>query len=239
MSSGNKINFFTVPYEGGIAESTYAKWQAPLGERFNVIPLEPAGHGRRINEPFTDSMAATVDDLFERILPFVLHDTPWVIYGHSLGSIVAYELVRKVMAEGIQQPLGIYVSGRNGPEHKQTEPDYHVLSDKDFVEALKNIPGTPQDLFANASMIDAFLPIIRNDYKVMETYRYQQNNPTTINGFITGFLSKNDSRVSADFFRHWGYYCDGRFNVHEFPGHHFFIHDDYAAICEIIKTELL
>lgn len=239
MSNDYKINFFAVPYAGGIAESTYGKWQEPLGDEFNVIPLEPAGHGRRINTPFTDTMEATVNDLFERIKPFVLHDTPWVIYGHSMGTIVAYELVRKVIDEGMLQPLGMFVSGRNGPEHRYTEPDYHELSDDDLITQLKKVDGTPKELFAYPSLLKTFLPIIRNDYKVIENYRFNQDNPTTMDGFITGFYSDNDRLVSRDNFEHWGFYCKGLFNVHEFSGHHFFIHDDYPKICELIRAQLL
>lgn len=237
MSQHDTINFFAVPYAGGIAESTYGKWQAPLGERFNVIPLEPAGHGRRMNEPFTDSMHATVEDLFQRIKPELETGTPWVMYGHSMGTIIVYELVRKILAQGLPQPLGLYLSGRNGPEHIYTEPDYHVLNDDELIAALKRIDGTPQQMFDFPALLQTFLPIIRNDYKVIETYRHQSP-AIQIEGFITAFYSDNDSLVSRDVFEHWGHYCKGRFTVHEFSGHHFFIHDDYPKICALIKAEL-
>ncbi len=238
MSNVNKINFFAVPYAGGIAESTYGKWQQPLGDRFKVIPLEPAGHGRRMKDPFTDTMQATVDDLFERIKPEIQQNTPWVIYGHSMGTIIVYELVRRVIAEGLPQPLGLYLSGRNGPENRYTAPDYHVLNDADLVEELRKVDGTPKELFELPALLQTFLPIIRNDYKVIETYHHQ-GPATQIDGFITTFYSDNDKLVSRDVFEQWGNYCKGRFTVHEFSGHHFFIHDHYPAICELIKAELL
>ncbi len=232
-----KINFFAVPYAGGIAESTYGKWQQPLGDQFVVIPLEPAGHGRRMNEPFTDTMQATVDDLFERIKPELQSGRPWVMYGHSMGSVVVYELVRKVIAEGLPQPLGLFLSGRNGPEHRYTEPDYHILDDKGLIAELKKIDGTPKELFDFPALLQTFLPIIRNDYKVIETYRHQ-GPAIQIDGFITAFYSDNDRLVSMEAFEHWGNYCKGRFTIHEFSGHHFFIHDDYPAICEMIRKSI-
>ncbi|MCY7295220.1 thioesterase II family protein [Alteromonas sp. a30] len=238
MSTANTINFFAVPYAGGIAESTYGKWQVPLGDRFKVIPLEPAGHGRRMNEPFTDSMQATVDDLFPRIKPLIEQGTPWVIYGHSMGTIIAYELIRRVIDEGLPQPLGLYISGRNGPEHRYTEPDYHILNDEKLAEELKKVDGSPKELFEFPSLLQTFLPIIRNDYKVIENYRHKSP-AIQIDGFITAFFSDNDKLVSRDVFEHWGNYCKGRFSVHEFEGHHFFIHDDYPKICELIKADLL
>lgn len=237
MSQHNIINFFAVPYAGGIAESTYGKWQQPLGDKFKVIPVEPAGHGRRMNEPFTDSMQATVNDLFQRIKPELETGTPWVIYGHSMGTIIVYELVRKVIEEGLPQPLGMYFSGRNGPEHRYTEPDYHDLDESHLIAALKRIDGTPKELFEFPSLMQTFLPIIRNDYKVIETYRHQ-GEPMQIDGFITAFYSDNDKLVSREVFEHWGNYCKGRFTVHAFSGHHFFINDNYAEICALIKKGL-
>jgi len=229
---------FCIPYAGGIAEVTYGKWQACFGNDLDVVPLEPAGHGRRMNEAFEVSIQSTAENFLPKIKEAVAQGKRYAIYAHSMGTLIAYELVKAIAAANLPEPKGLFLSGRLSPEHQYTGPDLHELSDTDLIESLKNIDGSPKDLFNIPELMKAFLPIIRSDYRITETYQFEKPR-YQIRGFIHCFFSGGDSLVNLEDMHEWKKYCQGEFLIHRYSGHHFFIHDQYVAICEQIKNVLL
>lgn len=231
------INFFAVPYAGSSANAVYVKWQKELGNGFKVIPLELPGRGVRTKEPFTGSMPDLIADLIRQILPVAHSKQPYVFYGHSMGTLVVYELLREIHRLNAPPPLGVFVSGRNTPDYAYPGPEHHRLSDSQLITELKKVSGTPPELFEVAELLQFFLPIIREDYKLLETYKFASPAFVT-EGFITAFFCDDDDLVSLNAFRCWGHFCQGEFTLHKFPGHHFFINNNYPKICAIIREQL-
>ncbi len=231
------INFFAVPYAGSSASSVYMKWQKELGSGFKVIPLELIGRGMRMNEPLTASMPCVIADLIKQIHPIILSKQPYVFYGHSMGTLIVYELLREIDRLNAPPPLGAFVSGRNPPDYAYPGPERHRLSDSELITELKKVSGTPPELFEVAELLELFLPIIREDYKLLETCKLSFPAFVT-EGFITAIFSDNDNLVSLDAFRCWSHFCQGKFTLHQLPGHHFFINDSYPKICTIIREQL-
>lgn len=228
---------FCIPYAGGTAEVTYGKWQKALGPNIQMVALEPAGHGRRMREPFSESIEATALDFLPKVKQAIGEGKRYAIYAHSMGTLIAYELVKAVIHAGLEEPDALFLSGRLPPNHHYNGPDLHLLDDSGLVESLMKIDGSPKDLFSIPALVDTFLPIIRSDYRLTETYTFEPP-ITSINGSIYCFFSDQDSLVNLHDLNEWRHFCRKEFIVHQYDGHHFFINDHYVAICAEIRSAL-
>jgi len=232
----SEIHLFGIPYAGGSAAAIYGRWGRHLQGLFNVVPLELAGHGRRMGEPFHDSMAEVVDDLFQTVSPLA-RQHPYCLYGHSMGCVVAYELVRKLASTGHPPPLTVFLSGRNPPHYSYAKNPLHLMADEIFLREIRKLGGTPDEFFEMKSLIDAFLPIIRNDYRIIERYAFTP--PAHVMETDLVFLhSDADPLVGEPAIQEWRGYCTGRFQVGQFKGGHFFINDQGGPICELIARTM-
>ncbi|WP_024914072.1 thioesterase II family protein [Chania multitudinisentens] len=232
-----KITLFVLPYAGGSAYAIYNKWAMLLGERICLFPLEYAGHGMRMAEPFHQSIDEVVKDLMLKISKAIATGTPYALYAHSMGCIVAYELLRAIDAAKLPAPLTVFLSGRKPPDyHEATQ--YHALSDAEFLAKIKKIGGTPQEFFVMEELVKTFLPILRSDYSLIERYcLLMPICPTTSD--IVYFFGEDDALVTLEEAQAWRHYTKGHFAQHHYPGGHFFIHQHYPDICSRIGQKLL
>jgi len=229
-----KITVFAVAYAGGSARATFSKWALHMGESAEVVPLEYAGHGNRMTEPFHNSIDEIVDDMMGTIRPIIEQESPYVFYGHSMGCAVVYEVVRRIAKEKYAPPEALYLSARRPPNVLPTT-DYHSLTDEEFLDEIKGIGGTPEKFFENKFLIDAFLPVLRNDYKIIEQYRMKEPVHVT-SANIHFFLSDSDSMISKSSAAEWENFTSGDFEIYNFPGGHFFINDFYPEISRLMSS---
>lgn len=230
-----KMTLFAVPYAGGSATAIFSKWKTDLGPDIQLVPLEYAGHGMRMGEAFMNSMQETVADLMKKIRP-VARVKPYSIYAHSMGCAVVYELLQEIAIEKLPQPESIFLSGRN-PPHKHYNANLHKLSDEEFLEEIRAIGGTSKDFFEMKELVKTFLPILRNDYKIVEQYQMQLPIYKT-SADIIFFYSDQDAMVTAQAITEWSHYTHGNFILHKYHGDHFFIHNHHRDICLKIRKQL-
>jgi medium-chain acyl-[acyl-carrier-protein] hydrolase len=230
------MNLFCIPYAGGSAKIIFNGWQQALPSSIKVIPLELAGHGVRIDEPFHGSIEATVADIVSAIKSSVTA-APYAIYGHSMGSLIAYELTKALNAAGLPAPKTVFLSGRKPPHNCSKPRNIHRYNDTLLLEEMKKLGGTPKVFFEVKELVKAFLPIFRNDYRILELYQFVEPiRPTSAD--IVFFHSDGDAVVEGPEVNEWAKYTTGLFTRKNFQGGHFFINDNRQAICDIISEYL-
>ncbi len=231
----SKTVLFGVPYAGGSAAAIYGKWARHLGEHIQLIPLELAGHGRRTNENFHDNIAVAVADMLQTIKEIARSNT-YAFYGHSMGCVLVYELLKAIGSAGLPAPKTVFLSGRNPPHHVYAGKDIHYLSDEAFLTEIKKVGGTPMEFFELPSLVQMFLPVLRADYRLIERYRYAEPRHVTSANLI--FLSSDmDPLVTRPDTEEWRHYTSSQFELHNFSGGHFFINQAYAEICNLITQK--
>jgi surfactin synthase thioesterase subunit len=233
MSDSNLTYLFAVAYAGGSATATYSRWGSFLSDDIKVMPIELAGHGRRMKEAFLPNIMDDVDDLFNRIKP-IAQTAPYMIVGHSMGTIITYELLKRIKAEGLPEPKCVFLSGRNPPHLPYHGEILHVLNDEQFLNKIKKIGGTPDSFFEFTDLIKTFLPILRSDYRKIELYQFQRPNEYFDTKFVF-FFSDDDPHVTKPEIYEWRKYAN-ELQVHDFSGGHFFINDNVEAICNIVNS---
>ncbi|BFH68708.1 thioesterase [Paenibacillus dendritiformis] len=237
VSGMSEIDLFCIPYAGGSAHAIYSKWAEKLKPGIKVRPLELAGHGRRMAEPFHASVEEAVQDFLVEMRPWILQ-RPYAVYGHSMGTGLAYELAAAARASGLPQPVALFLSGRIPPHLKYDTEPMHKLSDAEFLEKIRKIGGTPAQFFESKELLQHFMPILRQDYRMIEQYRVN-GKPRPVDGDIVFFLSDEDELVNLPDILEWAQYTKRSFEYHRFQGGHFFIHEAWDQICTLINRKLL
>src|SRR5215831_8066939 len=120
-----KILLFCFPYAGGSA-AVFNKWNQYLDPNIELVPVELAGRGRRIHEALYKDVAAITEDVFN-IVNEKIAGAPYALFGHSLGSMIAYELGQKIRDLCLLPPIHIFFSGRSAPHLKREDKKiYHL-----------------------------------------------------------------------------------------------------------------
>lgn len=235
----SKVKLFCIPYAGGSA-IIYKKWEALLqSSNIELIPIELAGRGKRSNDELYADVPTAVDDIFSIVSRQLGDGKPYAFFGHSMGAMLAYEVIQKICASHLPEPIHAFFSGRGAPHVKsKREKLYHEMPDEEFKQEIMNLGGTPKEFFDYPELVDYLLPILKNDFKISEiAEKRQEINPLVCE--ITVMVGKEEDELEAESVHGWMRHTTKMCNVHYFNGGHFFINDESDKITDIIKKRLV
>ena len=229
------VRLFCFPYAGGNAQ-IYRNWSKQINENVEVVAVNLPGHGNRIMEPPISRLDILIRKTVEAIYSYLV-EKPFVFFGHSMGALISFEIMRYIFSEYGLKPEHLFVSAYRAPQlnTKITQPKNMHLSDTELIEELKEMNGTPEWVFENDEVMQIFLPVIRADMEVCKTYLYSDEFP--INVPITAFGGNKDKRVSLSEVEKWKEQT-AKFKMEVIQGDHFFIHDMETKITSNINDEL-
>lgn len=226
------IQLFCIPHAGSTAQS-YAKFRPPLSDVANVIPVELAGHGARMRETLPTLVAEHVEDLYPRIREQI--DGPFAFFCHSLGTLLGFEILRKLEADGLVAAHAFF-SGRYTPDLRSTSA-WYAAPDGAFMGMIRRIGGTDPAVFDNPELAKVFVPILRADYQVAETFELEEPE-RILQCPITALAGEMDGIVSQRQLMRWDEFTSGPFRYELVPGGHFYLLDDIDRTARGIREAL-
>jgi medium-chain acyl-[acyl-carrier-protein] hydrolase len=109
----------------------------------------------------------------------------------------------------------------------------HTLNDDELLEEVVRLDGIPHQLRTSGEMRDLFLPILRADLQLDETYTYSPEPPLPCPILACG--GKDDPEAPVAGVREWQFYTESRFALKIMQGGHFFMQTNAA----LFTSELL
>ena len=212
------FRLFCFPYAGGGA-SFSRTWRERLGPDIEVCAIQLPGREERLTETPYVNLSSLIDVLAKVLYPYL--DFPFAFFGHSLGSLISFELTRRLRRQKAPCPLQLFVSGGRAPQIPNPDPPIHLLPDAEFIEALRRFNGTPKALLDHPAFMEVFSPILRSDIRLCETYVYDHEAP--LDCPITAFGGLVDEEVSREELAGWSEQTRSSFRMLMFPGDHFFL----------------
>ena len=229
----NRIKLFCFPYAGG-SSTVYHQWKSLLGDNIELRPIELAGRGRRIGEDMYKNLEEVVDDVFQ-LIRGEIQQSPYMLYGHSMGALITYELAQKINDFRLPKPVHLFFSGKGAPHVKRLDKKkYHLLDEKAFREEVINLGGTPPELFEHPELMELLLPLLKNDFRIAETYSHA-GSIRPFDQDITVLLGREDD-LTTEQCEEWAKHTSEKCQFHYFPGGHFFINNEAVNITQIIKS---
>jgi len=218
-----KIRLFCIPYAGGSA-TVYNSWSDHLDRSIQLVPVEPAGRGKRIHEPFYQSVEEAAEDIV-RIIKHQLFDAPFAFYGHSMGGAIVYRAVQRLKEKNYPLPVHVFFSGRGAPHVKRKDKEpYHTLSEPEFRQKVLDLGGTPQEFFQHPQLLEILMPLLRADFKISWLFGQHFNDVIPMDCDIS-ILTGKEEDLNQEQIDQWTLHTNGNCRFYSFEGGHFFIND--------------
>lgn len=224
-----KIHLFCFHHSGGGA-SIFHSWIEHLSSSIEMIAIQLPGRESRFSEKLTNNLTEILENLSEGFNTF--KETPFFLFGHSLGGLLAYEFAKKVYKKYSLSPKHLIVSATKAP-HIPRKRALHSLDDRDLKEQLKIFNGIDDKILHNEELLQLFFPIIRSDFSISENYINHTIIPIPCN--ITHLSGKNDKTINQHEILEWGKYTTADFKNLTFEGGHFFIKNNQKTIINYIN----
>ena len=228
------LRVFCFPY-AGLGASIYRNWASEFPGHVELCLLQPPGReGRWSEKAFMDAgaLAAAAADAIGSEL-----SVPFVFYGHSLGALISFEVVRLLRYRKLAAPLHLFVSAHRAPQLPNPHPPLRQLPDLEFIEQVsRQYDGIPQAVLENPDLVELMLPCLRADITAFETYACQPAEP--LGCPISAFGGRQDRRVSETELAAWREQTHDVFRVQMFDGNHFFLQERRDELISTIRREL-
>ncbi|MFI0808974.1 thioesterase II family protein [Streptomyces echinatus] len=220
-----------LPHGGGSA-SFYFGLSKALSPALDVRAAQYPGRQDRSEEPPAESVQELAQGVFHALGE--LDERPLALFGHSMGAMVGFELARLLETAG--RPCAVlFLSGRRGPSVERFE-NLHQGSDAQLIEEVVKLDGTDAALLRDEELLGMILPTLRADYRAVETYRPTPG-PRLRSPFVV-LTGDADPRVTPEEARTWSQETDGSFELHVYPGAHFYLVPQRQAVQHRIEATL-
>lgn len=228
-----RLRLICLPYAGGNARM-FRHWNTAMTDGVEACPVELPGRGTRRGEPRVSSMAELVEATATEMEPLL--DLPFAIFGYSMGGLVGFELARALRHLHGREPAALLIAAQNAPSVPLERPTAQTSTDEELGAALYRSGGMPEEAVANARFMRSFLPVLRADYTVVDTYAYKAGEPLRCP--IHLYTGTEDTLVSESGQAEWRRETSGGLVVHRFPGGHYFLREDEGPFLASISSLL-
>ncbi|WP_082373925.1 thioesterase II family protein [Nocardia sp. NRRL S-836] len=225
-----KARLLCLPPGGGSAQ-LYQRWPALLGPEVEVVAVELPGRGARSLQPPLTDMATLVPVLVAELAR--LDDLPLVVFGHSMGGIVGWELCRRLPRE----PRGLVVAAAAAPTRLRSPRWYSETTDEGLRELITRSEGLPSATALDPLFLEYFLPMLRADLTLVNSFEPEPLPPLRCP--LRVYRGAADPLVGDDEANAWLAETQGDARVHTFDGGHFFPRDLPEVVLPQLRADVL
>lgn len=204
----------------GAGASVYRRLALGLPQHIELLAVQLPGREERFGENRLLRMEQVIEHVIEDIVPF--GDRPLVLFGHSMGALVAYKMALALKARIGREPDGLIVSGYGAPDCKKPDATHwHAATDEAFIANLARLGGTPAAILEDRQMMRMLLPVLRADYEVLETCPDKADR--LLSCPLLACAGDRDNAISGNAVEAWRRRSTGRSKIHWFSGGHFYL----------------
>lgn len=219
-----------LPHAGGMAMS-YKCFERYADKDIQFIIVELSGHGGRCGEGLYNTFEEAVDDIYKQIKD-VIREEEYIIFGHSMGSWLAFELYYKIKREKNTMPMHMFFSGNVSPFYEKDRIKSSDLSDEVFLENIVREGLTSREIFEDSKLREIFLPVLKHDFQMLEDY-YPEASRELIHCEITVMGGYQDISMGNKI-ESWRSLTSKKCKVYYFKGDHFFLFSNAQEVVKII-----
>jgi medium-chain acyl-[acyl-carrier-protein] hydrolase len=223
------------PAGGGM--TGFWPWIAPLQGRANLYAASLPGREQRLREEPARALDALAQPLAEAVA--ALADRPLLVFGHSFGALLAYEIVHRLFAEGrlARERVHLLASGRVAPHLPSRAERVSHLSPRDVVFRVAELHGNiPVALLEQPDYVAMIGRALQADLSINETYRWTERPPLSCP--VTAVGGVGDPVVSEAELDAWEKHAGGGFERRLLDGDHFYFRPaaGQRALMEIVAA---
>lgn len=219
------------PHAGGAAAAYRALAGALADRGLDAYILQYPQRAERLTDPAPDTVEELAAGLFAA--------GPWAqvgplrLFGHCLGSLVAFEFARIAEDRGLAV-RGLWASAGQAPSTVAEGPAVPT-TDAEMLADIVDLGGTDPRLLADEDFVDLLLPAVRADYRAFN--RYTCAPEVRIRADIHAVGGRADHRTDTGHLRRWAGHTGGGFSFRQFDGGHFYLDDHLDAVAHLVSAD--
>ncbi|MEU0580160.1 alpha/beta fold hydrolase [Streptomyces griseoincarnatus] len=208
----------------GAGVSAFHGWPARLGPGVTPVPHLLPGRDRRRREPRVTTSQALLADLLDGF--WTPGEGPCVLYGHSLGAMVAYTLARALHEAGLPTPALLAVGACPPPDAASEISDACRKSPGRLLELLTRMGAVPEGAHPGGLWHRAVLPVLEDDLALADHLRRAARSPVAGGPFTVPLLvvaGDSDPLAPPAAMAGWDRWTAGPVVRRTVAGDHFFV----------------
>ncbi len=225
-----RLRLLCIPHAGG-SPSAFRPWGDWVPDGVEWVVAQLPGRESRFSEPALREVDAVVEGLDAALT--ALQPLPLVLFGHSMGALIAYELAQRMHGDGYTAPALLAVSGHGSPQNPR---NYNDLVDPDspsFVaEVARRYDAIPATILAEQALLAFYLPLLKADFSIVTGYTPRGHAPLNCPLLVLG--GDSDPHVPADTLAQWQACTSSRCDVQVFSGAHFYLVQHAQAVLDTV-----
>jgi medium-chain acyl-[acyl-carrier-protein] hydrolase len=101
---------------------------------------------------------------------------------------------------------------------------------------LEELGGTPREILAQRELMELFMPILRSDFSLSETFKYQGEHQLGCDATL--LYGAQDEDVPEEDVLQWQDLIANKVETRKFSGDHFFINSQKDEVLEYLNQRL-
>lgn len=226
------VRLVCFPHAGGAA-SFYREWAELLPEEVELLAVRYPGREDRFSEPCAGRMADLADPIAEDLAAGA--GPPLVLFGHSMGAALACEVAARLEKRDGVRLERLFVSGREGPG-VETDGGPKSYDDDALSDEVARLGGHGAEILAVPGLRELLLPVLRADYRLIDSYRPGPG--LRLATPVTALAGESDPSCTVGEVREWSAATSASFELHTFPGDHFFLVPCRDEVVAVVRERL-
>ncbi|OEJ35226.1 thioesterase II family protein [Streptomyces subrutilus] len=211
-----------LPYVGGGADS-YRPWADAMPPGVDLLAVELPGHGRRLPEP----PAAGLAEIIEALTPLAARPgPPLVLFGHSMGALLAYALCRALNA--CAAPPAALVLSAMSPAHLVDRTAQRALAENPgaLLEHVRELGASPPEVLRAPALRELVLRTMRADLGLLASFPDAATDPLPARTAVLALSGHSDRLYPPHTVAAWEPFAERWEGMRVVPGGHFFPFQD-------------
>lgn len=225
-----QLRLLTIP-SAGSGSGLFHAWEARLPRWVEHWSVMAPGRESRFSETVPTRLLNHVEAIGAALEE--LEKIPLIIFGHSMGGRIGFELAHRIRDWGRPLPLHLFLSSIPAPSRYGREEPDHLLGDEELLHVVqRRWGGFPPEVERYPELVRTALRVLRADLHALETHQTRTAGPLAIP--ISALGGRDDPSVSEEDLRSWGEETTGDFEVHLFSGGHRYLESASEAVLSLL-----
>lgn len=182
--------------------------------------------------------ASLVTRIADAVRAYVeIASTPYALFGHSLGALLAFGVAHQLRQLPVVQPSGLIIAAASPPHSARqhiVDPPVETWTLTELKAYLLKQGGTSQEVLDSPVLLERLFPRIQADIALLASYFYTEDDP--LDCPIAVFGGEDDEYNPPRQLEQWKEYTRSSCTVYLLPGNHFFLLD--PALHRLFFTKL-
>lgn len=222
-------------HDAGGSSMLFDEWDKLLGPDYEVMCVQLPGRGDRSDEAPFRTMDAFVQEYLPKLAE-ILRGKPFVLYGHSMGGLLAFEVARRLENQYRIAASSLVITGTPCLKGFVNTFVNSIIEARLTDEELARLLPASDKIDLSNEVHKQMIRTLRADFELIYSYKYTDF--PAISSNIIAVSADSDDRVKRSDVERWKIETTGRFKLEDRKGGHNFVYFDKDYICSLLKEEM-